>query len=115
MKTILKIQLIIVILLFGQQALAIELVINGITYNIDKYEITNNGKRIVINHKTFENHRERQTSCLPVKSKHRYKAVTKINRDPFKSFNVFINSIKKSIPKIKREPASTKPKPQNYQ
>lgn len=39
---------IIVVLLFSFQAMAIELVIDGKTYYIEKYEITDNGQRIVI-------------------------------------------------------------------
>jgi hypothetical protein len=45
---------ILLILLFCPiPSFAIELVINGITYNIREYKIENNGKRIVVNHDTL--------------------------------------------------------------
>lgn len=43
-------KLILIILFTLPNAYSMELVLNGITYNINEYKISNNGQRIVINH-----------------------------------------------------------------
>ncbi len=52
------------LLLVSTNSYAMELVINGITYHIDEYKITQNGQRIEIKHPALKKH-----ICKPAASK----------------------------------------------
>ena len=87
-----KLLILICLLLSGAQAQAIELVLNGITYNIGEYKITNNGQRIVINHSTLK-----KTSCT--QSRRQYPTQVR-----YKKYRPHITAPKKQ--KQRRAPSS---------
>lgn len=120
MLNITRIVLLLLICLLASQANAIEMVINGTTYNIDKYEITNNGQRIVINHDTIRLKKDTVARCRtvrpyePIKVKRTPSSYKKTN-DTLRDFRNFIKTIDSHIPSFKKKPAKKKPSSQSYQ
>ena len=67
--------------------MAIELKINGVTYDIEEYKVENNGKRIIINHKNILPSSPCPSNHERIPSGQRIKRVWKkpvpIKRNPF--------------------------------
>lgn len=120
MLNITRVVLLLLTCLLASQANAIEMVINGTTYNIDKYEITNNGQRIVVNHNSFRMKQDRVSSCRkirpyePIKVKRTPSSYKKTN-DTLRDFRNFIKTIDSHIPSFKKKPAKKKSHSQSYQ